>query len=189
MARGGTCETADPRLVIERSRVRIPPRAPKPQVTRHAGIADYAEGNRRSFLWVRTSRRRRDRPRFATSECRPPPDWGGLGRWTKESRWECERPPQSGGRSWAARFDAATPPFPHFYKRVSHSYPYLPGRAMKIVLHRRSRASASMRWLAADPGERLDGLSRARWGPRRRTAGAQCRRERRSRTPRVGRTR
>ena len=30
---------------------------------------------------------------------------------------ETGRPAQSAGRSWAARFDAATPPFPHFAPR------------------------------------------------------------------------
>jgi hypothetical protein len=65
--------------------------------------------------------------------CQP----GGLWRWTKESRWKLSRPPQLAGRSWAARFDAAPRPFPHFNERISHTCPSLPG----YQLPRRSRAS------------------------------------------------
>jgi hypothetical protein len=36
------------------------------------------------------------------------------------------RPPQPGGRSWAARFDAATPPFPYFNPGTSLTGPYPP---------------------------------------------------------------
>jgi hypothetical protein len=57
LAPTGTCWTKAFRLVIGRSRVRIPPRAPKPQVRGYFWRGCLRSGNGRSFLWVGSSRR------------------------------------------------------------------------------------------------------------------------------------
>jgi hypothetical protein len=53
-----------------------------------------------------------------------PPGWGGLWRCAKQCQRKLGRPPQSGGRAWAARFDAATPPCQHFTSRNVHANRY-----------------------------------------------------------------
>jgi hypothetical protein len=70
MVLAGPSWKASVRLVIGRSSVRIRPRAPKPQLRGHIWHCWLRSSNRRSFLWVGPSRRRRTRASLRCVEVR-----------------------------------------------------------------------------------------------------------------------